>query len=205
MVETVKTRAALLAEMADGGDNTAEEVRNGIVSMWTPDWVRHLNHRLPDETPHTDDDFFTSDTSADYTEITPTGTADWGISNGLLGAIVDDQATGDVAGFLKEITSASAPMTIEARITAWVPWVDNPHFGIVFTDGVAATSNLAGVGLLGSDASGQAGGVFWTSGTFTVGSTGTALTFAQGHGQFTVYLRVIWKSANTWQIGRAHV
>lgn len=34
MAETVKTQAALLAQMADGGDNTAEEVRDNIVSMY---------------------------------------------------------------------------------------------------------------------------------------------------------------------------
>lgn len=195
MVETVKTQADLLSEMADGGDNTAEEVRNGIVSMWTPGWMRYLDHRLPDETSHTDDDFFTSDTSADYTAITPTGTQSQAIARGKLNIEIDDQDLGDLAGYMKALTSPSAPMTIETRVT--VLWYDNdPEVGLVFSDGTTTSSNIHGVGIQAREiASGGSVRVLSQAGTF---DARTQVNVHDVRGA-TYYLRAIWVSSNTWQ------
>lgn len=196
MVETVKTEAALLAQMADGGDNTAEEVRDNIVSGWTPGWVRYLDHRLPDETAHVDDDFFKSDSSADYTEQTVSGSATWTIERGLLSVEADGQTSGDAAAYLKAITSASAPMTIETRVRLLVPVQASNTFGIGFTDGTGTSANVAWTSMF----DGTSAGARLRAGTLTDWFTDVNVTVATlaVSAWVDVYTRCVWTAANTF-------
>ncbi len=164
-----------------------------------PGWVHYLNGRLPDETPHVDDDFFGQDSNGDYTTQTVTGTATWTISRGVLSAKFDDQDASDLSGFLKSITSASAPMTVEARMTFTGFPVDNPVAGIAFTDGTATTSNVASAVLMNFDTTFITNQARLRHGTMTAMSGSATLMTAIGLGVQQVYLRIIWKSANTFQ------
>lgn len=196
MAETVKTESALLTEMADGGDNTAEEVRNGIVSMFTPGWVRYLDHRLPSETAHDDDDFFKTDSSADYTAITPTGTLTPDIDQGLLSIYATNMSTGDYPVLVKSLGALSAPVTIETRVRSFFDG-GYVYTGLAFTDGTTAGSNSF------------QGHIYYSSG-FGVGTAhGTITNIASFQNtspsalrfdlmpQF--YIRLCWKSSNTFR------
>ena len=175
----------------------------GGASSSVPEWVAYLAERQSDETPHTDDDFFASDSSADYTEQTVSGTGLWTIGRGVLSCVFDTQTAGDLSAYLKSITSASAPMTIETRMTTFVPTQDFITAGIFFTDGTATGSKSVGIATTGSDGNFQAGSVGWASGTLTSfnGSEAAMTPAAFGfNGQMAqLYMRAIWKSANTWQ------
>lgn len=172
-----------------------------------PEWVSYLAERQGDETPHTDDDFFGSDSSGDYTEQTVSGTGLWTIGRGVLSSVFDSQADNDLSVFMKSITSASAPMTIETRLRTWVPTIDTINAGIVFTDGTATSSKSIIFSSAASDANYRAGILILSRGSLTSFiDTNTAITPANAgwSGSYqSVYLRLIWKSANTWQISHS--
>jgi hypothetical protein len=169
-----------------------------------PEWMSYLTTRQADETPHIDDDFFGSDTSADYTEVTPTGTVNWTFARGRLAARADGQDSADGAVLLKPITTASAPMTIETRIShrgVFDP-ADFLMSGLCFTDGTAVGSLIVtqhiytdtitpfmSTRMLTSSP--------WEGNINNVVDNG-APTFTNFHTSDAVYLRLIWVSANTW-------
>jgi hypothetical protein len=201
MVDTVRTLAALQALLADNtaGDISPQDHRDELVSSWTPEWVRYLGHRLPDETAHALDDFFDSDTSADYTQTTPTGTATPTIGRGVLSWVFDDQSTSDMVGYTKAFGAISPPITIETAVRLYGS--NGTKFaGLLFSDGTAATSNYFGV---------FTGPVSTTSGQFTAYS-GTFTAATTDHGPYNltgwsnafglVYLREIWKTTNTFKM-----
>lgn len=165
-----------------------------------PEWVSYLSERQAGETSHADDDFFTSDSSGDYTEVDPTGTTTWQIKYGKLSVVFEDQAQWDLGAFLKPITSASSPITIETRMTTWYHLVNFPTAGILFTDGTATTSKCIWYGLM-ADAAGNAQRLTIRSGTLTNANTVEANMLTNDIvGSPNVFgLRLIWKSANTWQ------
>lgn len=165
-----------------------------------PEWVSYLSERQTGETGHTDDDFFTSDSSGDYTEVDVTGTTTWTTQYGQLTVVYEDQAIGDLGAYLKPITSASAPMTIETRMTSWYHLVNFPVTGILFTDGTAATSKCIWFGLL-SDSAGNAQKLTVRSGTLTSANTlEVDMLINDIVGSPNVFgLRLIWTAANTWQ------
>ena len=172
-----------------------------------PEWVLYLAGRQPDETAHTDDDMFGSDSSADYTTQTVSGTATWTIGRGVLSVKADDQTLGDVSAFLKSITSASSPMTVETSVQIFAPEVSASEFamaGILFTDGTATTSNSAAFALE-LNGSSSAGQLFERRGTLTDfqadGSTGLTGGLFVGSTPFSrAYLRLIWSAANTFEV-----
>lgn len=170
-----------------------------------PEWIEYLAVRQSDETSHADDDFFTSDSSADYTEQTVTGSATWSIGRGVLSVAYDDQSTLDAAAFLKSLTSPTAPITIETALRSWSLDRASGDFamaGILFTDGTATTSNsvVAEIGMSGTGDDAQ-----WLirEGTLTDLNAGTFQTLSSlfSFDQFSafdrIYLRLIWINTTT--------
>lgn len=170
------------------------------------EWVEYLAARQDDETSHTDDDFFASDSSGDYTTQTVSGTASWSIGRGLLSAYADNQTASDASAYLKSITSASAPMTIETRMTWTHPEDDFPRCGIMFTDGTATTSNCVINCMQGSDVDLEGKTFKVSAGTLTDIQADVSVDYFGGStnnfhlsDQGVWYMRLIWKSSNTWQ------
>jgi len=162
-----------------------------------PEWVEYLAVRISDETPHTDDDFFASDSSGDYTTQTVSGSATWAIGRGTLACLFEDQSSGDASAFLKSITSASAPMTIETRMTFHAPNADNPAAGISFSNGTATTSDHAGIEVVTQGAGSPL--IRNIEGTWTAYQNSVTNIWANPpNGLFQIYMRVIWESANTF-------
>lgn len=203
------TLAQMHALIADGGDNTAEDVRDVIEALydWIPASDRYLAGRQADETAHADDEFFSG--GAPATPTTPTiqtvsGTATWLEGRNLLSCRFEDQTNGDASAVLYPIASASAPMTIETRLRLTSPYADFPEAGVLFTDGTLATSSLYGTSMFGSDNAFTTGGVVSRDGTLTAlvsnGQFYGGLTNGLANGTpVIIYLRAVWKAANTWQ------
>ena len=107
-----------------------------------PEWMRYLNGRQPDETPHADDDFF-DDASKDsvWIEASVSGTPVWTESRDRLSVKADIGFTGDAAVFVKPITATGPPYTIETAARMFDYNTDFHNAGICFTDGTAAGSN----------------------------------------------------------------
>lgn len=189
-----------IAAVDTGGSNTAGEVRTALTSVLdaSPESIQYLNRRLPDETPHADDDFFDDGTKTGWTESTVTGTATWTEARGLMSARGVSGATGDTATLLKPITASGPPYTIETRVTASFHGVDFFIAGLCFTNGTAATSNAVLLGTL-NRASGS--GTFQAlSGTLTnINATAVAaLANHTGNYMGAAYLRIVNTTANTW-------
>lgn len=201
MADTVRTDATNLTNLADNtsGDISPQDMRDVYVSLQVPEWVRYTDHRMSDETGHTDDDFFNADSSGDYTTQTVSGSATWTIDRGKLGVKAVSQSADDLSAYLKSITSASAPMTIEARMTHMTSYGQYPMAGIAFTDGTATSSNVVLVHVQG-DSTQAAPDVIMDSGTLTdFNADATDVVkqrIATGFGVY--YFRLVWVSANTW-------
>jgi hypothetical protein len=201
MVDTVRTLAALQALLADNtaGDIAPQDHRDELVSVWTPEWVRYLGHRLSDETAHALDDFFDSDTSADYTQTTPSGSATPQIGRDVLSWLYAAQTTQDVIPFTKAFGAISPPITIETHVRAYG---EGKHTaGLCFSDGTTTASNVIVTGPL------VTGGAtvplfICYSGTITLLDTasinqGTPYPVMTGG----MYLRLVWKTTNTFRAG----
>jgi hypothetical protein len=188
-----------IAALDDGGLNTVAEVRTALTSVLdsVPEADQYLIRRLPDETPHALDDFYDSDTSADYTQTTPTGTATPQIARGLLSWIFDTQTTQDVVLFTKAFGAIDPPITIETRVRTYG---EGKHAaGLCFSDGTDTTSNVIVTGTL------VTGGAtvplfICYSGTITLLDTasinqGTPYPIMTGG----LYYRLVWKTTNTFR------
>lgn len=201
MTDTVRTLSALQTLLADNtsGDISPQDARDVLVSSWTPGWVQYLDHRLSDETPHTDDDFFQTDSSADYTDDAVSGTATWQITRGVLSVRYTSQSGGNAATFIKPITSASAPMTIETRLSVASLKVNWPTAALVFADGTSASSKTIEFGTTGNNDLSNAA-LQLRKGTRTdIQASNYNRLVSIWACDYLTYIRLIWKSANTWQ------
>lgn len=99
-----------------------------------------IHHRITGS--HADDDEFSTNTAANYTEVDPTGTTTWVVgTNHVASCIFDNQASGDVAAFLKAITLADGEF-FETCIALMNKKATNVALaGLVVTDGVLSSSN----------------------------------------------------------------
>lgn len=175
------------------GDISAEDARDVVEALfdWIPNSQKFLVGRLPGETAHADDDFFA--TYSGYTEQTPTGTAVWAAGPGGLGVKFEDQSSNDMAATLKAVPGGP-PLTIQTAWSTAIYQASNPGVGLVFTDGTAATSTIAGFG----DLSGFGTTTFTgTLTTATVGGTASALERQRLHGGM-VHARWVWEASNTF-------
>lgn len=101
-----------------------------------------------------DDDEFSTNTAANYTEVDPTGTTTWVLGTGHVASCVfNDQASGDVGALLKAITLADGE-SYETCISLLNKKATNVSLaGLVVTDGVLSSSNaLAAQCYLGANA-----------------------------------------------------
>ena len=160
-----------------------------------PEWVEALNARQVDETGHADDDFFTADSTGDYTDADVTGTSTWVVGRDLLSVLFNSQTSGDLSVFYKAFGSASAPMTIETRLKFLTSDLNNPAAGILFTDGSSSTSNNYGVGTFGTSGV-HAMRIGKWSGTLTAGGLTTVQEIFGTDSP--IYLRAIWVSSNSF-------
>lgn len=208
MVDTVRTLAALQALLADNtaGDISAQDARDVLVSSWTPEWMRYLLHRLPDETPHTDDKFFAPGAGSAYaggTALTVNGTSTWTEGRNLLSQKYSGQngTNYDIAAQIWSMTPTSAPVTIEthARILSGNGGNASGALFLGFCDGTAGSSGVA------------AGYVKWDSSKIQIMDIGddfqspTYNNFANYNVQMAaqlgsgLYMRAVWTAANTWK------
>lgn len=186
--------------MADDGDNTAEEVRDNIVSGWTPDHVRYLDHSLPGETPNALDDFFTADSSADYTEVAASGTGVWTYgTQGVLSVKFTNQSNLDWAAALKSLGGLSAPVTIETHISLAAQPLDFLAAGIGFSAGVLTSSRWEGV-VVGHSSGLKIGYTDTSSGTITNMDWASHSAISTLNGG--LFIRYVWETTNTfsWNI-----
>ena len=189
------TLAQMHALIADGGNNTAEDVRDVIEALydWIPADQKYRRGLLAGESVHASSDFFTS--YSGYTEQTVTGTATWAANRSGLGVKFSGQSANDLAATLKAVPSGP-PLTIE---TSWANITDessNPGMGLLLTDGTATTSNIAAFGEL------SAFGALRGTGTLTSVTANVAhnnIERERAH-QGRLFFRLIWKSANTFAI-----
>lgn len=164
-----------------------------------PQWVNYLAARQPDETPHTDDDFFDTDSSGDYTELDiDSGVTDWAINRGRLGCVFSGQTVSDFGAFLKPITSASAPMTIETMMRLDRGDDKFAYAGIVLSDGVTATDAATSAGMI-VDVNTVNPQVRHDDGTLTLMAS-QAIDARSFSNPGAVYLQLIWISANSFKI-----
>jgi len=199
MVDTPRTKAALQTLLADNvaGDISAQDLRDMLVSQAVPVWMQKLDHRVSGETAHADDDYFSVDSSADYTEVDVSGTTTWTTQDGLLSVLYEDQTAGDAGCYVKPITSASAPMTIETRVRMENDDVNSHIAGLCFTDGATTVDDMVSIGLQLS-ATGYA--LTLTHGAITNFDTDFTILRASGLPTITggLYLRLVWTATNTF-------
>jgi hypothetical protein len=189
-----------IAALDDGGLSTSAEVRTALTSVLDaiPESVQYLRRRLSDETPHALDDFFDSDTSPNYTQTTPAGTATPTIGREVLSWVFEDQVAGDMVGYTKAFGAISPPITIETALRLFGSNASK-QVGLGFSNGTDLSSSYLAT-LVNASA---------TSGQFTAYS-GTFETAATDHGPYQtapytnalglIYLRCIWKTTNTFKM-----
>lgn len=190
--------ATMLASFNDNtsGDISAADGRGIIQALydWIPPEQKYRMGRLPGETAHADDDFFTA--YSGYTEQTPTGSATWAAGRSGLTVAWNSVGAEDMAFTVKAIPAAGVPITIETSFVAEMTNNANPGLGLVFTDGTGSGANVAGAGIVMTGGNPQ---MFRFSGT--AGSYGAA-----GHSpsatEIPHFLRLTWISSNLfgWSI-----
>jgi len=100
-----------------------------------------IHHRLSGSNSH--DDEFSTDTSANYTAVTPTGTVNWAITNGVLSCKFSGIASADICCYLKAMTLADGEWWQTRKKLLTVEPTNYSMFGLVVTDGVLTSSNAA--------------------------------------------------------------
>ena len=176
--------------MPKRGGASALELRRNV-----PEWMFYLARRLPDETPHADDDFFDDGTvDSAWSELTVTGTHTVTESRGVLSVVFDDQSSADYNALLKSMTPSSAPVTIETRLQLVGDFEANNVVGIVFSDGTTSTDNIAAVDV---NFPGTNETINVRNGTFTaIGNDSNATINARATA--AIYLRLGWTATNTF-------
>jgi len=164
-----------------------------------PQWMEYRGGRqgAPD-TAHADDDFFTADSSADYTEVVASGSATWVYGTyDSLECEFENQSNVDWAVAVKAIPAAGVPITIETRLDPGA--MENNSYiaaGLCFTSGTATSSEMFVVGF------GSASNIGRMLATSADGNTVTSADWSTVqivHGGPKI-LRLIWSAANTFDI-----
>lgn len=194
--------AAMLALINDNtsGDISAADHRATIQALydWIPNTQKYLMGRLAGETAHAADDFFT--TYSGYTEQTPTGSATWSLGRAGLTVTWNSIGANTMAATLKAVPAAGVPITIETALVAAMKNSDNSGLGLCFTNGTGSGADVTGIGWVMA-AAGAPPSLYKFDGILT--AYGVTLlhqaVIVLGSPQF---LRLVWKSANTfgWSI-----
>lgn len=161
-----------------------------------PEWVTYQLRRQSVETAHDDDDFFDTDSSADYTDTTPSGTVTWGFGLGAMHGKASGMTDLDVATRMKSAPVGSAPLTIETAVNI-LGSPATPYVGLIFADGTAASSNC----IIGGHLGGGNRRISVRSGTLTsISATEGEIPIGDHSTGGWLHIRFIWSAANTFKI-----
>lgn len=181
------TLAQMHALIADGGNNTAEDVRDVIEALWKQ---MHAPWSLDN-----DDDVWWQGDLGDFTEVNPSGNLTPTEGDGFLSVFFEGQSNTHLSALLKARTFVVGD--------SWSVAVDilgnsNNHnmAGLVFTDGVVAGSNCVAAFPYNGDGSYKAS--IWHG---TLNNLNTNVLVADGMQDlpFRAHIRIDYVSANTWQ------
>lgn len=159
-----------------------------------PQWMIDLAVRPA--TPHSYDDEFDDDSlDAAWTAIAPAGgTVTPTESRGLLSVKYSGIASDDGGGISRSLGALTAPVTIETFVKYSGMSVNYNMVGLFFADGTTSTDNTASVRWYNDLMSYQSG--TWTDNDVG-GQAGIGISYMQPGG---LYIRLIWKSANTFAL-----
>lgn len=198
LADAVNKIEAELGVNPSGGSAT---VAAAIAAASVPAGLMYPYGHVAGETPHADDDFFAA--YSGYTEQTPTGTAVWSATRAGLTCVATNQSASDLCATLVPIPAAGVPLTIETKtLDTSHATTNNPSLGLIFTDGVLTTSNLAAFGQLKNIVASTTTSWYRFTGTLT-NATATVVSPTQVLNDIgTAFSRLVWKSANTfaWSI-----
>lgn len=178
-----------IAAITDGGANTALKVRTALTSVL-------LANAAPYSVDAAEDIVWDAD-FADFTAVDPTGTVVWTEKPGFVSAEFSGQSASDIGALLKPVTFAIGDEWV-TRVRVLGDHLDYSFAGLVFTDGVLATSKVVGAFpyMTGTNTNLS----HWT-GTITNMATGVVL-FAGGPAFIAdaAYVKVIYSAADTFQV-----
>lgn len=153
------------------------------------------------------DDYFDSDSSADWTAVAIAGTSNWnighqarlGINRGLL-ASFEEQAVGDWPAYLKPLTGIATGDYIQTSIGVlrYASGIAMPL--LVFTDGATSAANVVAIG---PEIAGDGASFFVTVEGTLANATAFDNAVAQIHGALwntAVHWRLQWTAANTFVV-----
>lgn len=164
-----------------------------------PAWLGYLAGRMPDETPHALDDFFTDGTlDPAWSTVAVTGTIAATESRDLLSLRASGGAASDYQGIVKSIGSLSPPVTVEIAGQFLGDTAGGAGMlGLCLTDGIAASSNIFGLRAWSSS-----GSTSTVEGTLTAVDSVSTVLLTRGGNMIAsrIYYRVIWRSANTYTV-----
>jgi hypothetical protein len=184
--------AQIDALIPDSGNNTAADVRAIAAALydWIPLTEKYKRGRLPGETAHAADDFFTA--YSGYTEYDSTGTVTWTAGNGGLSARATGFGNGNGTAFTVKAIPAALPITIETLFTAFPSSTGvNAAEAFGFTSGTTGTAGWVGFGTYTSTYLARVGGT--TASSTSAGSFGLTTTPPFSIGT-PIFLRVVAKA-----------
>ena len=169
---------------------------SGGGSATVPGWMTRLAQPL---STHADDDEFNGAGLGGWTEVDPSGTTTWTEQDGVASVKFSGQASGDLAGLIKAMTPTVAPVTIQTAIRHMDNTSSNTMIGLCFADGLTDTDDLLSIV---SYAGASAAIMEYRHGTFTAATTGTGGHTWESLHEWApapfLYLRLIWKTTNTF-------
>lgn len=164
------------------------------LSSYSSTWNAALFDRTEyGETLHVDDQEFNNALSGN-TALTVSGTNTWTVKGSRLSSRYANQTSGDITAQLWSLTPSSSPITIEAAVGLTGTLTNDSTAGIVLTDGATATDNCVFLR------------TYWNTNWAVSLARGTATSFDTTTWSTNtvdpilglVYLRLIWKSSNTF-------
>jgi len=144
-----------------------------------------------------DDEFGAATIDAGWTEVTPTGTAVWTQSNGVMSVATEGQSSNDICAIVKPFP-VLPPYTIETACRLFAVRSNYTMIGLVLSDGTSPTSNAVSTFFYTTATNGELL-LSQRSGTFTAMSSNVSSVHVRTIGLW-MYLRLIWKSINTFEI-----
>ncbi len=163
-----------------------------------PEWMEYLATRLPSETAHAADDFFDDDDHTAWTQVNIAGTFTPIEARGLLSLKSSGDTASDLNGMVKSIDSLEAPVTIETAVRVHGSGATGAgNAAIGFTDGTIGSSAVALTRIWAA-----ASQTRFDAGTLTAFDSAGTNYMTRGVAYITthLFLRCIWKSANTFRI-----
>jgi hypothetical protein len=179
------TRSFGLAINCSGNEVVFLEPGSRLMNCIDPYYLHHRSEGFQS----VDDDEYDLDTSADYTQVSPTGTPNWTIANHSLNANFSGIAASDVCAFLKPVTLLDGDW-LETSLRYVTQSVNYTFMGLVIADGATTTSNaLVVCAFLGSGTAGKLD-VRYDKGTITnLSSSGSDTSIAAVPGALRLQLK----------------